>query len=193
MNPTAIVRTIRPALGVLLMLGIITGIAYPLGITLAAQLAFPDQANGSLVRIDGTPVGSRLIGQVFDDPRYLWGRPSAAGSGYDAMASAGSNLGPTSGALIDRVTAELGRIQAADGAGSVPIERVTASASGLDPHLSPEGARSQAGRIAAARGIPAEAVLAAIERRTERPFGGLFGPTVVNVLLVNLDLDGRLP
>jgi potassium-transporting ATPase KdpC subunit len=193
MTATGILRTLRPALGVLLLLTFITGIVYPLGITLAAQLAFPDQANGSLVRVHGTVVGSRLIGQAFDDPRYLWGRPSAAGAGYDGMASAGSNLAPTSSALIERVTAELERQRAANGDAPVPVELVTASGSGLDPHISPAAAAYQASRIAAARGLPVADVLAAIERHTERPLGGLFGPAVVNVLLVNLDLDGALP
>lgn len=193
MTITGILRTLRPALGVLLGLTLITGILYPLAITLAGAVAVPDQASGSLIKVDGVVVGSRLIGQGFDEPRYLWGRPSAAGAGYDGMASAGSNLGPTSPALLERVTAELARLRAAHGDGPVPAELVTASASGLDPHLSPDAARYQAPRIATARGIPVEDVLAAIDRHTDRPLGGLFGPAVVSVLLVNLDLDGRLP
>lgn len=194
MTVSAVLRTVRPAAGVLLLLTLITGILYPLGITLAAQLAFPDQANGSLVRVDGTVVGSRLIGQAFDDPRYLWGRPSAAGAGYDASASGGSNLAPTSQALVDRVTVELERLRAAHGPASapVPVELVTTSASGLDPHLSPAAARYQAARIAAARDLSVEEVLAAIDRHTDRPLGGVLGPEVVNVLEVNLDLDGLL-
>jgi K+-transporting ATPase ATPase C chain len=190
---TGILRTLRSALGVLLLLTLITGILYPLAITLAGAVAFPDQASGSLIRVDGVVVGSRLIGQAFDDPRYLWGRPSAAGAGYDGKASGGSNLGPTNPALVERVTAELDRLRAAHGDAPVPVELVTASASGLDPHLSPAAARYQADRIAQARGVPVDDVLAAIDRHTDRPLGGLFGPAVVNVLLVNLDLDGRLP
>lgn len=193
MTATGILRTLRPALGVLLLLTLITGILYPLGITLAAQIATPDQANGSLVKVDGVVVGSRLIGQAFDDPRYLWGRPSAAGAGYDGAASGGSNLAPTSATLIDRVTAELERLREAHGDAPVPVELLTTSGSGLDPHVSPDAARYQAQRIATARGIPVEDVLAAIGRHTEQPFGGLMGRSVVNVLLVNLDLDGRLP
>lgn len=192
MIATGILRTLRPALGVLLVLTLITGILYPLAITLAGAVAFPDQASGSLVKVEGVVVGSRLIGQAFDDPRYLWGRPSAAGAGYDGMASGGSNLGPTNPALVERLAADLARLQAAHGSGPVPVELVTTSASGLDPHLSPEAARYQAERIATARGIPVEDVLAAIDRYTEQSVGGLMGPSVVNVLLVNLELDGRL-
>jgi K+-transporting ATPase ATPase C chain len=193
MTTTGILRALRPALGVLLVLTFITGILYPLAITLAGAVVFPDQASGSLVKVDGVVVGSRLIGQAFDDPRYLWGRPSAAGAGYDGMASGGSNLAPTNAALIERVTADLERLRAAHGDAPVPVELVTTSASGLDPHVSPEAARYQATRIAAARGIPVADVQAAIDRHTDRPLGGLFGAPVVNVLLVNMDLDGTLP
>jgi K+-transporting ATPase ATPase C chain len=193
MTTTGILRALRPAFGVLLVLTFITGILYPLAITLAGAVAFPDQASGSLVKVDGVVVGSRLIGQAFDDPRYLWGRPSAAGAGYDGLASGGSNLAPTNATLIERVTADLERLRAAHGDAPVPVELVTTSASGLDPHVSPEAARYQAARIAAARGIPVADVQAAIERHTDRPLGGLFGTAVVNVLLVNMDLDGTLP
>ena len=193
MTTTGILRTLRPAFGVLLVLTFITDILYPLAITLAGAVAFPDPASGSLVKVEGVVVGSRLIGQAFDDPRYLWGRPSAAGAGYDGMASGGSNLAPTNAKLIERVTADLERLQAANGDAPVPVELVTASASGLDPHISPEAARYQAARIAAARGLQEADVLAAIDRHTERPLGGLFGRAVVNVLEVNLDLDGKLP
>ena len=192
MTATSILRTLRPALGVLFLLTLITGILYPLGITLAAQLATPDKANGSLVKVEGVVVGSRLIGQVFDDPKYLWGRPSAAGAGYDGAASGGSNLAPTSATLIERVTAELARLREVHGDAPVPVELLTTPGSGLDPHVSPAAARYQAQRIATARGIPVEDVLAAIDRHTEQPVGGLMGPSVVNVLLVNLDLDGRV-
>lgn len=192
MTATSILRTLRPALGVLFLLTLITGILYPLGITLAAQLATPDKANGSLVKVEGVVVGSRLIGQVFDDPKYLWGRPSAAGAGYDGAASGGSNLAPTSATLIERVTAELARLREVHSDAPVPVELLTTSGSGLDPHVSPAAARYQAQRIATARGIPVEDVLAAIDRHTEQPVGGLMGPSVVNVLLVNLDLDGRV-
>jgi len=189
---TSIVRQLRPAIAVLFVLTLITGIFYPLAVTAVAQIAFPSQANGSLVTVNGTVVGSTLIGQTFEDPRYLWGRPSAAGAGYDANASSGSNLAPTSKKLIDRVTADLDRLRAANGDGPVPVDLLTTSGSGLDPSISPEGARYQAARIAAARGIPVTDVQAAIDRHTDHPLLGLLGPDSVNVLLVNLDLDGDL-
>ena len=185
-------HSIRPAIVVLAALTLITGFLYPLAVTAVAQIAFPGQANGSLITVNGTVVGSTLIGQTFDDPKYLWGRPSAAGAGYDANASSGSNLAPTSKKLIDRVTAEVDRLRAANGDAPVPVELVTTSASGLDPHVSPDAARYQVARIAAARGIAASDVQAAIDRHTDRPFLGLLGPDTVNVLLVNLDLDGTL-
>jgi K+-transporting ATPase ATPase C chain len=190
---TFLTTAIRPALAVLFGLTVITGILYPAAVTAVAQVAFPSQANGSvLVTADGATVGSTLLGQLFDDPRYLWGRPSAAGDGYDGMASAGSNLASTSQALVDRVTDEVDRLRAANGDAPVPVDLVTASASGLDPHISPAAAAYQAARIAEARGIPVGDVEAAIARRTEGPVLGFLGEPAVNVLLVNLDLDGLL-
>jgi K+-transporting ATPase ATPase C chain len=183
---------LRPALAVLGAFVVIAGGLYPVAVTAVAQLAFPDQANGSLVVIDGRTVGSTLIGQAFGEPRYFWGRPSAAGEGYDASASGGSNLGPTSAELIDRVMAELDRLIAANGRAPIPVELVTASASGLDPHLSPAAADVQVARVAAARGLAEADVRAAVARHTEDRLLGLFGQPRVNVLALNLDLDGLL-
>jgi potassium-transporting ATPase KdpC subunit len=184
---------LRPAIVALAALTLITGILYPLAVTAVAQVAMPAQANGSLVTAGGQVVGSALIGQAFTDPGHLWGRPSAAGTGYDANASSGSNLAPTSHVLVERVTAELARQQAANGPGPVPVELLTASGSGLDPHLSPEAARYQAPRIAAARGLPVEQVQAIIDTHTDGPLLGLLGRPRVNVLAVNLALDGLAP
>jgi K+-transporting ATPase ATPase C chain len=137
-------------------------------------------------------VGSSLIGQAFEDPKYLWGRPSAAGAGYDGMASGGSNLGPTSQALIDRVTAEVDRLRAANGDAPIPVDLVTASASGLDPDISPEAAEYQVARIATARAMRQDDVRAAIRRHTHGPVLAFLGQSTVNVLEVNLDLDGLI-
>jgi len=183
---------LRPAIAVLLLLTIITGIAYPAVVTAIAQVAFPNQANGSFITVNGATVGSSLIGQSFDDPKYLWGRPSAAGKGYDGTSSAGSNLGPTSKALIDRISASVDAMRAANGGGPVPVDLVTASASGLDPDISPAAAEYQVNRIATARGMTPDAVRSIIARHTKQPLLGFIGEATVNVLLVNLDLDGAL-
>jgi len=183
-----------PAIGLLIALTLITGVIYPVVVTAIAQVAFPSQANGSfVVTADGRTVGSSLIGQAFSDPKYFWGRPSAAGKdGYDASGSAGSNLGPTSQALIDRVTADVDRLRAANGGGPVPVDLVTTSASGLDPDISPAAAEYQVGRVATARGLSPDDVRAAVARHTTQPFLGFLGEARVNVLLLNLDLDGLL-
>jgi K+-transporting ATPase ATPase C chain len=182
---------LRPALAVLFALTLVTGVIYPAAVTAVAQVVFPTQANGSvLVAADGSAVGSSLIGQLFDDPRYFWSRPSAAGKGYDGMASAGSNLGPTSAALVERVTAEVDRLRAANGDAPIPVDLVTASASGLDPDISPEAAAYQVARVAAARGISVADVEAAVARHTEGRLLGFLGQPNVNVLELNLDLDG---
>lgn len=134
---------LRPAIGALLVLTLLTGVAYPLLVTAIAGVAFPSQANGSLIAVDGRAVGSVLIGQSFTDDRYLWGRLSAAGDGYDGEASSGSNLGPTSQTLIDRVAADVARYQAVHGDAPIPVDLITTSASGLDPHISPAAAAYQ--------------------------------------------------
>jgi len=191
---TFLIHQLRPAILVLVLLTIVTGVAYPAAVTAVAQAAFPHQANGSLVSTaDGRVVGSSLIGQAFSDPMYLWGRPSAAGKdGYDANGSAGSQLGPTSKALIDRISAEVDRLHAANGDAPIPVDLVTTSASGLDPQISPAAAEYQVARIAIARGIDPAAVRAAVARHTDQPLLGFIGEPAVNVLLVNLDLDGLL-
>jgi K+-transporting ATPase ATPase C chain len=191
---TFLLHQLRPAILVLVLLTIVTGVAYPAAVTAVAQAVFPNQANGSLVSTaDGRVVGSSLIGQAFSDPKYLWGRPSAAGKdGYDANGSAGSQLGPTSQALIDRISAEVDRLKAANGDAPIPVDLVTTSASGLDPQISPAAAEYQVARIAGARGIDPVAVRAAVARHTDQPFLGFIGEPAVNVLLVNLDLDGLL-
>jgi K+-transporting ATPase ATPase C chain len=185
-----------PAIALLLALTLVTGAAYPALITVIAQVVFPSQANGSMIVVNGQTVGSSLIGQCFDQPQYFWGRPSAAGvtddnpCGYDANSSAGSNLGPTNQSLIERITAEVDRLRAANGDRPVPVDLVTTSASGFDPHISPAAAEFQVARVATARGMSEDDVRAAVTRHTEQPLLGILGQPRVNVLLLNLDLDG---
>jgi K+-transporting ATPase ATPase C chain len=183
-----------PAIALLLALTIVTGFIYPLVVTAIAQVAFPHQANGSfIVTADGRTIGSSLIGQGFSDPKYFWSRPSAAGKdGYDASSSAGSNLGPTNQDLIERVTAAVDAYRAANGDAPVPVELVTTSASGLDPDISPAAAEYQVARVAKERGMSEDDVRAAVTRHTEHPLLGFLGQPRVNVLMLNLDLDGLL-
>ena len=186
---------LRPALVLFAALSIVIGIAYPLAVTGIAQAVFPRQANGSLVPgVDGQPMGSELIGQLYADPKNFWGRPSATGDKpYDGLASGGSNLGPLNPALRDAVAARAKALREADpqqGQVPVPIDLVTASGSGLDPHISPEAARWQVPRVARARGMPPEALEALIAQHTQGRWLGFLGEPRVNVLELNLALNG---
>ncbi len=182
---------LRPAIVILVVMIALTGFAYPLAVTGIAQAVFPAQANGSLIVLDGRVVGSALVAQGFGRDRYFWPRPSAAGAnGYDAASSGGSNLGPTSAALIAAVAE---RVTALDSDERVPVDLVTTSGSGLDPHISPEAASFQVERVAAARNLPPEAVAALVATHTEGPTFGLLGAPRVNVLRLNLALDTAAP
>lgn len=185
---------LRPAIVMVALFTLLLGVAYPFAVTGAAQLAFPAQANGSLVRnAEGQVVGSALIGQPFAGARYLHPRPSAAGDGYDASASSGSNLGPLNPDLAERVRTDADAIRADTGATDTPADAVTTSASGLDPHISPAYARLQAARVAQARGVEVKAVQQVIDANTEGALLGFIGQPRVNVLLTNRALDARFP
>lgn len=187
---TEIRTAFRPAIGLLLLLTLITGLLYPLLVLGIAQSIFPNQANGSLVRDGDLIRGSELIGQTFTRPGYIHGRPSAAGKGYDASASSGSNLGPTSKALADTLRDRIAAVRREDGVrGPIPADLVTASGSGLDPHISPAAALAQVPRIAAARDMPARTVRDLVERAIEIPTFGVLGDPHVNVLRLNRQLD----
>jgi K+-transporting ATPase ATPase C chain len=183
---------LRPAIVLLALLTVITGVVYPLVVTVIAQVAFPSQANGSLVVRGDAVVGSTLIGQPFDDPKYFWGRLSAtAPFAYNAAASSGSNLGPLNPALTDAVKARVDALRAADPGNEspIPVDLVTASGSGLDPHVSPAAALWQVPRVARARGLDRAVVEALVARHTEGRQWGFLGEARVNVLALNLALD----
>ncbi|MBL8080521.1 MAG: potassium-transporting ATPase subunit KdpC [Anaerolineales bacterium] len=180
---------IRPALTIFALLTVITGVIYPLFVTGMSQVLFSSQANGSLIMADGKAVGSELIGQQFDDPKYFWGRLSAAG--YNAAASSGSNYGPLNPALLDAVQMRIDALKAVDPESTlpIPVDLVTASASGLDPHISVAAALYQVSRVAAARGLSEADVQSLVEKYTEGRQFGFLGEPRVNVLLLNLALD----
>ncbi len=189
-----LIRTLRPALSVLLLLTLVTGLAYPLLVTGIAQLSFPFTANGSVLGVDGKPVGSALIGQSFSAPKYFWGRPSATSPmPNNGLASGGSNLGSNNPALLDAVKGRIEALRTADPGNTqtVPVDLVTASGSGLDPEISLAAAQYQAARIARARSLPVAQVQALIELNAMTPWLGIIGEPRVNVLALNLALDGK--
>lgn len=187
-------RQLRPAIVMIALFTLLLGVAYPLAITGVAQVAFPSQADGSLIRdAQGRVVGSALIGQPFAGARYLHPRPSAAGDGYDASASSGSNLGPLNTDLAERIKTDAAAVRADTGATVIPADAVTTSASGLDPHISPAYARLQAARVAQARGVDVRVVQQVIDANTEGTLLGFIGQPRVNVLLTNRALDARFP
>ncbi len=184
---------LKPALILTILLTLLTGLLYPLAVTGVARILFPHRAGGSLVEKDGTIVGSELIGQRFSRPGYFHPRPSAAGAGYDAAASSGSNLGPLSGTLIERVDSLRRSLERTNPGTPVPVELVTASGSGLDPHLSPAGAEFQIPRVARERGMPEERVRELVRAHIEGRQFGLLGEPRVNVLALNMALDRLSP
>jgi K+-transporting ATPase ATPase C chain len=187
-------RQLLPALVVFLAFTALIGVVYPLVVTGVAQVAFPGRADGSLLERDGRTVGSRLIGQQFTSPRYFQPRPSAAGDGYDAMSSSASNLGPTNAEHLAEVEQRVAAYRSANGlpdGASVPADAVTASGSGLDPHISPANARIQATRVAEARGLDVADVLELVDEHTEGRSLGFLGERAVNVVELNLALDAE--
>ena len=186
---TEIRSAVRPAIVILLLFTLLLGLAFPLGITGIAQTLMPTQANGSLIRDNGKVIGSELIGQGFASDRYFHSRLSAAGDGYDASASAASNLAPGSKDLADRIRTDVAAARNGGSTGPIPVDGVTTSASGLDPHITPENALSQIGRIAAARKASPDVIRQAVTAATEYPLFGIIGEPRVNVLMLNRQLD----
>lgn len=181
---------LRPAILMLAIMTLLTGVAYPFAMTGLGQLLLPGAANGSLDVKDNTVIGSTLIGQAWTSDKYFWGRPSAAGDGYNAAASSGSNLGPTSQKLMDRIKADADRLREPASTVQLPADAVTASGSGLDPDISPEFALLQVARVAKARGLGEDQVKVLVDAHVEWPVAGLFGEPRLNVLLLNTALDG---
>jgi K+-transporting ATPase ATPase C chain len=180
---------LRQVVAVFVALSVVCGMIYPALVTVIGLVLFPHAAHGSLVVVDGTVIGSELVGQPFDDPRYFWGRPSATSKPYDGAASSGSNYGPLNPALTEGAAARIGAL-GAEGTSGVPVDLVTASSSGLDPHISPAAASFQVARVAEARGLDPAAVQQLVDAHVEIPQFGMLGAPRVNVLALNRALDG---
>jgi potassium-transporting ATPase KdpC subunit len=188
-----VTRNLVVAILMTIVTTLLLGVVYPLVVTGLAQVLFPEKANGQLIERDGKIVGSRIIGQTFSSPGYFRGRPSAAGSGYDAANSGGTNLGPTNKKLVDAVKASVDAARMENPSAPVPIDMVTSSASGLDPHVSPASAAFQVARVARERGVSAVDVQRLVDEYTEGRQLGFLGEPVVNVLELNLALDAQFP